>query len=66
MVKLVPVAPDIGLVVTPEFPAYHCKVGEVPEAATVKVAVEPLLMVTETGCVVIVGGVTVPALAVSI
>lgn len=38
-------------------PRYHWKVGEEPEAATLKVAVPPLLIVTDTGWVVMAGGV---------
>lgn len=56
VVKLAEVAPETGLVVTPELPRYHWKPGEVPEAVTVRVAVPPLLMVVETGWVVIAGG----------
>ena len=56
VVKLAEVAPETGLVVTPVLPRYHWKVGEVPEAATVRVVVPPLLMVVETGWVVIAGG----------
>ena len=56
MVKLAEVAPETGLVVTPELPRYHWKVGEVPEAATVRVVVPPLLTVTEAGWVVMAGG----------
>ncbi|MDP3851991.1 MAG: hypothetical protein Q8Q59_15925, partial [Luteolibacter sp.] len=48
----------IGVVVTPDAPLYHWKVGVVPVAATVNVAVPPLLIVVETGAVVIAGGVT--------
>ncbi|MDP3849295.1 MAG: hypothetical protein Q8Q59_02245 [Luteolibacter sp.] len=47
----------IGVVVTPDAPLYHWKVGVVPEAATVNVAAPPLLIVVETGAVVIAGGV---------
>ena len=61
-----PVAPEIGLVVTPEVPAYHWKVGKVPEALTVKEAVLPLLMVTETGWATIAGAVGGPAVAVRV
>ena len=43
------VAPDTEDVVTPDVPRYHWKVGEVPEAATVRVVVPPLLMVVESG-----------------
>ncbi len=57
MVKLAEVAPETGLVVTPVLPRYHWKVGEVPEAATVSVVVPPLLMVADTGWVVMEGGV---------
>ena len=56
VVKLAEVAPGTGLVVTPEVPRYHWKVGEVPEAATVRVVVPPLLIVTDEGWVVIAGG----------
>ena len=65
MVKLAEVAPVTGLVVTPEFPRYHWKPGEVPEAATVRVAVPPLLMVVESGWVVIAGAVTVLTVTVA-
>jgi hypothetical protein len=59
VVKDAEVAPETGLVMTPEAPAYHWKVGGgVPEAATVRVVVAPLLMVMEAGFVVIAG--TVP------
>ena len=57
VVKLAEVAPDTGLVVLPEAPRYHWKVGEVPDAATVKVVDSPLLMLIEAGWVVIAGGV---------
>ena len=50
-------APETGLEVTPDAPLYHWNVGDVPDAATVKVAVPPLLMVVETGAKVIVGGI---------
>lgn len=63
MVKLAEVAPATGFEVMPVEPAYHWKVGEVPEAATVRVAVPPLLMVVETGWVVIDGGVTIVTVA---
>ena len=59
VVKLAEVAPDTGSVVIPELPRYHWKVGDVPEAATVRVVVPPLLIVVETGWVVIDGAVTV-------
>ena len=36
VVKLAEVAPATGSVVTPEIPRYHWKVGDVPDAATVK------------------------------
>ena len=59
------VAPAIGLAVTPVFPAYHWKVGEVPEAATVKVVVPPLLIVVEAaGCVVMAGATAIVTVAV--
>ena len=50
------VAPETGLEVFGAFPRYHWKLGELPEAATVKVAVSPLLIEVETGCVVMAGG----------
>ena len=49
VVKLAEVAPETGLVVVPELPRYHWKVGVVPEAVTVRVVVPPLLMVVEAG-----------------
>jgi hypothetical protein len=57
VVKVLPVAPDTGVAVLPEFPRYHWKVGEVPEAAMLKVAVEPLAMETDPGWVVKAGGI---------
>lgn len=47
----------------PEAPRYHWKVGEVPDAATVRVVDSPLLMPTEAGWVVIAGGVITVAVA---
>ena len=58
------VAPETGVVVTPEAPLYHWKVGEVPDAVTVSVAVPPLLMVVDTGWLVIVGGMRTLTVAV--
>ena len=56
VVKVVEVAPETGLVVTPEEPTYHWKVvGEVPEAVTLKVAVFPVIMVVDAGWVVMTG-----------
>ena len=63
MVKLLAVAPGTGLVVTPDGPTYHCTAGDVPDAATVKVAVLPKLMVVETGWVVMAGGVMTVTMA---
>ena len=51
-----PVAPEIGLAVTPVAPTYHWKVGEVPEAAAVRVVEVPVLMARDAGWVVIAGG----------
>ena len=47
----------MGSVVTPEFPAYHWKVGEVPDTATVKVAVLPLTTTAGAGARVMEGGI---------
>jgi hypothetical protein len=49
--------------VTPELPTYHWNVGEVPDADTLNVAVEPLVIVTELGWVVIAGAVMTVAVA---
>ena len=59
VMKLLEVAPSTGLVTFPLFPIYHWKVGEVPEVATVRVVVPPLLIVVVAGCEVIPGGVTI-------
>ena len=60
VVKDEEVAPETGLEVTPEAPTYHWKVGAgLPDAATVIVVVPPLLMVVETGWVVMAGAVPV-------
>ena len=58
------VAPEMGLEVSGEFPRYHWKEGELPEAATVKVVVSPLLIETEAGCVVMAGGMRTVTVAV--
>ena len=58
------VAPATGLAVTPEFPTYHWKVSEAPEAVTLKVVLAPLLMLTETGWLVMTGGKLTVAIAV--
>lgn len=58
------VAPETGVVVTPEAPLYHWNVGDVPEAATVSVAVPPLLMVEEAGWEVMAGGMRTLTVAV--
>ena len=63
--KLAEVAPEIGLVVTPDAPRYHWNVGEVPNAATVRMVVPPLLMVVETGWVVMPGAVTLTTVIVA-
>jgi hypothetical protein len=53
VVKLAEFVPT-GVVVVPEAPWYHWYVnGAVPDATTLSVAVAPLLMVVETGLVVI-------------
>ena len=56
VVKVLVVAPETGVEVSGELPRYHWKSGELPEAATVNVAVSPLVTVIVSGCVVIAGG----------
>ena len=55
----------IALVVTPELPWYHWNVGEVPEAATLRVVVAPLLIAMEAGWVVMTGATAMVTVAVS-
>ena len=49
VVRLAEDALSIGADVSPLFPRYHWKVGEVPVTVTVRVVVEPLLMETDAG-----------------
>lgn len=42
-------APLIGVEVSPRFPIYHWKVGDVPVTVTARVVFEPLLMETDAG-----------------
>ena len=58
------VAPSTGFPVTPESPAYHWKVGEAPAAATLKVAVPPLLTKVEPGSSVMIGAAITVAVTV--
>ena len=62
--NVLPVAPEIGLPVLPEFPTYHWNDGEVPEAAVINVVVEPMAMVTDPGWVVMAGGIRMVMVAV--
>ena len=64
VVKLLVVAPGIGLVVTPDEPAYHWKVDGLPDAATVKVADAPKLRVVESGWLVMAGATAMLTVAV--
>ena len=57
-------APSIGWEMSPVAPRYHWKVDGVPEAATLSAADEPLLIVVESGWVVMAGGMRTVAVAV--
>ena len=49
------VSPESGFEVSGEFPRYHWRVGVVPVATTVNVAVPPLATLTDAGGVVMTG-----------
>ena len=58
MVKLAPVAPEIGFAVSPAVPTYHCSVGVgLPAATTLIVAVAPTAMLWLAGFVVNAGAI---------
>ena len=54
-----------GVVVTPDAPSYHWYAnGPLPPATTLNVALEPLVMVVDAGCVAIDGGAQTVTVAV--
>ena len=63
--KVVEVAPSIGCEVSPVAPRYHWKVGKEPDDATLSVAVPPLLIVVESGWVMMAGGANMVAVTVA-